>query len=381
MHQASENLALRLEAPHDVDRLEATAHELDRDLLPVLRVVTFGEVNLTHATPSDRSYHPVAADVGADQGIGVRVLVDDEPTLDCQGPVVAVYAQHGLDFAAQFAFTGARLVEKRRLFARLEFERGHEEGLNPSPTSRIHAGSFPLTGEKRHTTTPEFATKTRQGGHHRCHRTTTGVSPPKGGLPGPTSRSPALLRLRHAARRHRQPRGFVSILAARFRAVRFAGGSSAVVQGTRTYNASRDDYPKRLPASLPRGHWRTTPFGLPNLPAIERWVFGGSDPCESLWWTGQRAKGSPLMSWRGAIMDEPNEFTDFDAWEESDDTVFETEKEVQCPHCGESVVIGLDPGGGPLQDYVEDCAVCCRPWQVQVHYDESGSAQVTVEPS
>jgi hypothetical protein len=31
-----------------------------------------------------------------------------------------------------------------------------------------------------------------------------------------------------------------------------------------------------------------------------------------------------------------------------------------------------------IQDYVEDCAVCCRPWRVRVRYDASGIARVSV---
>ena len=52
---------------------------------------------------------------------------------------------------------------------------------------------------------------------------------------------------------------------------------------------------------------------------------------------------------------------------------------VQCPHCGESNQIALDPGGGSRQDYVEDCQVCCRPWRVTVCYG-GGRAVVNAEP-
>jgi hypothetical protein len=58
---------------------------------------------------------------------------------------------------------------------------------------------------------------------------------------------------------------------------------------------------------------------------------------------------------------------------------WDIEAEVDCPYCGETVTIGLDPGGGSVQSYVEDCQVCCQPWQVHVHYDEHGTAQVWVE--
>lgn len=41
-----------------------------------------------------------------------------------------------------------------------------------------------------------------------------------------------------------------------------------------------------------------------------------------------------------------------------------------CPHCGEPLETYPDPGGGPAQDYVEDCAVCCRPIRFVAIYDE-----------
>lgn len=53
--------------------------------------------------------------------------------------------------------------------------------------------------------------------------------------------------------------------------------------------------------------------------------------------------------------------------------------EVVCPYCGEGVQISLDPGGGPDQDYIEDCPICCRPWRVHVHYDEDGLANVSLD--
>jgi hypothetical protein len=60
------------------------------------------------------------------------------------------------------------------------------------------------------------------------------------------------------------------------------------------------------------------------------------------------------------------------------DGTAETGAGVTCPYCGEDVQIELDPGGGPAQEYVEDCQVCCRPWRVTVRYDEEGQADVSV---
>lgn len=59
----------------------------------------------------------------------------------------------------------------------------------------------------------------------------------------------------------------------------------------------------------------------------------------------------------------------------------DTEAEVECPHCGETVVITLDPAGGTQQEYVEDCEVCCGPWRVRIRYGDSGVAEVTLEPN
>lgn len=60
------------------------------------------------------------------------------------------------------------------------------------------------------------------------------------------------------------------------------------------------------------------------------------------------------------------------------DGTAEMEAVVSCPYCGESVEIGLDPGSGNSQDYIEDCQVCCRPWGVSVFYDDEGHATVSL---
>ena len=52
---------------------------------------------------------------------------------------------------------------------------------------------------------------------------------------------------------------------------------------------------------------------------------------------------------------------------------------VSCPYCGESVEIAVDPGSGNLQDYVEDCPVCCQPWSVRVSYQPDGQVDVYLD--
>lgn len=58
------------------------------------------------------------------------------------------------------------------------------------------------------------------------------------------------------------------------------------------------------------------------------------------------------------------------------DGTAETTGVVVCPYCGETSDVSLDPGGGEVQDYVEDCPVCCQPWRVTVHYHGDGTASV-----
>jgi hypothetical protein len=53
--------------------------------------------------------------------------------------------------------------------------------------------------------------------------------------------------------------------------------------------------------------------------------------------------------------------------------------EAYCPYCGEVVELALDPGGGSVQEYVEDCPVCCRPWLVTVRWDLDGLATVDLK--
>jgi len=62
-----------------------------------------------------------------------------------------------------------------------------------------------------------------------------------------------------------------------------------------------------------------------------------------------------------------------------DEVVLDSQADVACPYCGETIVLELDPGGGPAQEYVEDCQVCCRPCRVRVSYDETGAAEVCIE--
>jgi uncharacterized Zn finger protein len=51
---------------------------------------------------------------------------------------------------------------------------------------------------------------------------------------------------------------------------------------------------------------------------------------------------------------------------------------VSCPYCGEEIELLVDPAGGTLQEYVEDCEVCCQPWSVRVSVGGAGEPNVVV---
>ena len=50
---------------------------------------------------------------------------------------------------------------------------------------------------------------------------------------------------------------------------------------------------------------------------------------------------------------------------------------VLCPYCSESIEFYVDPE--TRGSYVEDCAVCCRPWRVFVSRDHDGSMSVHLD--
>lgn len=53
------------------------------------------------------------------------------------------------------------------------------------------------------------------------------------------------------------------------------------------------------------------------------------------------------------------------------------EIEIDCPYCGERIVVLIDTSAGD-QEYIEDCQVCCRPINLFVSVDEEGLPQVNV---
>ena len=51
------------------------------------------------------------------------------------------------------------------------------------------------------------------------------------------------------------------------------------------------------------------------------------------------------------------------------------ERNVDCPYCGESIDLLIDQSES-LQDYIEDCQVCCRPIRLSVAVDLDGNVNL-----
>jgi Cysteine-rich CPXCG len=51
---------------------------------------------------------------------------------------------------------------------------------------------------------------------------------------------------------------------------------------------------------------------------------------------------------------------------------------LNCPDCGEDVELDVDKSGGSRQSFVQDCPVCCRPWQVEVRLDPEDGWNATL---
>ena len=50
-----------------------------------------------------------------------------------------------------------------------------------------------------------------------------------------------------------------------------------------------------------------------------------------------------------------------------------------CDHCGVENALVVDPSGGPDQDLVEDCPVCCHPHRFVVRVQRDGETELRSE--
>jgi hypothetical protein len=56
---------------------------------------------------------------------------------------------------------------------------------------------------------------------------------------------------------------------------------------------------------------------------------------------------------------------------------------IECPFCGEpgDVEVDVDESEPGQHQFVQDCAVCCRPWAVTVTVGSDGEVSVSVDRS
>ncbi|MDH3577450.1 MAG: CPXCG motif-containing cysteine-rich protein [Gammaproteobacteria bacterium] len=54
-----------------------------------------------------------------------------------------------------------------------------------------------------------------------------------------------------------------------------------------------------------------------------------------------------------------------------------SERHIECPYCGESIDVLVDPSV-PQQVYIEDCRVCCRPINFCIAIEPDGPVVVRV---
>jgi len=54
---------------------------------------------------------------------------------------------------------------------------------------------------------------------------------------------------------------------------------------------------------------------------------------------------------------------------------------VTCPYCGEPAELDVEETGWSRQSYVQDCPVCCQPWQVELTRDEHGDWNAALRTS
>ncbi|MBI3822464.1 MAG: CPXCG motif-containing cysteine-rich protein [Planctomycetes bacterium] len=47
-----------------------------------------------------------------------------------------------------------------------------------------------------------------------------------------------------------------------------------------------------------------------------------------------------------------------------------------CDSCGEEIVVPIDLSAGRVQEYVEDCPVCCRPNVIHIEVDDDDAVRV-----
>lgn len=49
-----------------------------------------------------------------------------------------------------------------------------------------------------------------------------------------------------------------------------------------------------------------------------------------------------------------------------------------CPYCGEENIADIDISAGNMQEFIQDCEVCCRPVEIILTFDKDGNVNFEV---
>ncbi len=55
------------------------------------------------------------------------------------------------------------------------------------------------------------------------------------------------------------------------------------------------------------------------------------------------------------------------------------EASYNCDSCGEEIVLPIELSAGSIQDYIEDCPVCCCPNVIHVEIVDNGDVRMWAE--
>ena len=61
--------------------------------------------------------------------------------------------------------------------------------------------------------------------------------------------------------------------------------------------------------------------------------------------------------------------------------MIENELEYLCPYCGEKLFLEVDLSGGPRQQFIQDCEVCCHPVKIRLELKEGEVSSFSAESS
>ena len=61
--------------------------------------------------------------------------------------------------------------------------------------------------------------------------------------------------------------------------------------------------------------------------------------------------------------------------------MIEQDYSFSCPHCGVELNVRLDASGGKMQQFVQDCEICCRPIQFEVRFAGEDVTHFSAEAS